>query len=79
MSATTQKVLQMKFTTVDNKDVTVRLASPKSDLTAETVQAAMELFNDLRFFNVVNRYGTARLKSAKTVDTVTSEFGITVS
>lgn len=78
MSATTRKVLQMQFTSAENKDVSIRLAEPKPDLTAATVQAAMELFNDLNFFNSVSLMGPARLKSAKTVDTVTSEFGITV-
>lgn len=78
VSATTRKVLQMRFTTVDNKDVSIRLADPKPDLTAEAVQAAMELFNDLNFFNSISRYGPARLKSAKVVDTVTNEFGIII-
>ncbi|QFG01290.1 DUF2922 domain-containing protein (plasmid) [Psychrobacillus glaciei] len=78
MSEKTRKVLQMQFNTAENKDVSIRLTDPKPDLTATTVQAAMELFNDLKVFNSISLMGPARLKGAKTVETVTSDFGITV-
>lgn len=78
MSGKTRTVLQMQFTTVDNKDVKISLTDPKPDLTTATVQAAMEVFNRLRAFNTISVMGQARLKGAKTVDTTTSDFGITV-
>ena len=78
MSEATRTVLQMQYTTVGNKDVTIRLTDPKPILTAETVKTAMEVFNNIRAFNSVSAMGQARLKGAKTVETVTSDFGITV-
>ena len=80
MSVATKTVLQMDFTNYEAKNVAVRLVDPKEGLTAVEVQSVMELINDLKVFPNINGPSgvPAKLKGAKTIDTVTNEFNITV-
>lgn len=78
MSATTKNALVMSFVNFENKIKSIRIIDPKADLTAATVQAAMELFNDLKVFESINGGLSATIKGAKTVQTVTSDFGIEI-
>ena len=78
-TATTRNVLVMEFTDVLGKNRSIRVADPKTDLTAATVEAAMELINDLNVFNSISKSGPATIKGAKTVQTVTSNFDIVVN
>lgn len=77
----TKTILQMEFTDYEGKTVSISLADPREDLTAEEVQTFMELVNDLRLLSKL--HGSegqmpATLKGAKTVETVSSEFDIVV-
>ncbi|WP_158674452.1 DUF2922 domain-containing protein [Lysinibacillus antri] len=77
----TKTVLQMEFTNYEGKSVSISLADPREDLTAEEVQTFMELVNDLRLLTKINGPDgdmPAKLKGAKTVETVSSDFGIVV-
>ena len=78
-TATTRNVLVMEFKDGDGKLRSIRVSDPKTDLTAATVEAAMELINDLNAFNSISQYGPATIKGAKTVQTVTSNFDIVVN
>lgn len=78
-TATTRNVLVMEFHDFYNKVRSIRVSDPKTDLTAATVESAMELIADLRVFNSISQDGPAKLKGAKTVQTVTSNFDIVVS
>lgn len=74
-------ILQMDFISADeNKPVSIKLADPREDLTAETVQAAMELVNDMRVFVKINgsNFEPAKIKGAKVINTVVNDFDITV-
>lgn len=79
MSNTKSNVLVMEFKDVEGKVKSIRVANPKEDLTAATVEAAMELINNLNVFNAISGFGPATLKGAKTVQTVTSNFNIEIS
>ena len=76
--ATTRNVLVMEFNDAYGKSKAIRVSDPKSDLTAETVEAAMELFATLNVFDSISKSGPATLKGAKTVQTITSNFDIVV-
>lgn len=77
-NATTKNVLVMEFTDFFGKTRSIRVADPKSDLTAPTVEAAMEVINDLKVFNAITGTGPATIKGAKTVQTVTNDFDIVI-
>ena len=77
-NATTRNVLVMEFKDAYGKNKAIRVSDPKSDLTAETVEAAMELFNTLNVFNAISQSGPATIKGAKTVQTITNNFDIVV-
>ncbi|KOS66295.1 hypothetical protein AEA09_18955 [Lysinibacillus contaminans] len=77
-NATTREVLVMEFKDLDGKIKSIRVADPKTDLTAATVEAAMEVINDLNVFNVISGRGPATIKGAKSVQTVTNNFDIVV-
>lgn len=77
-NAETKNVLVMEFKDATGKIRSIRVADPKSDLTAATVEAAMELFNSLSVFNIISELGPATIKGAKTVQTVTNDFDIVV-
>ena len=49
------------------------------DLTAEVVEAAMDVINSLNAFKAISGAGPASIKGAKTVQTVTSNFDIVVN
>ena len=68
----------MTFINYANKAKSIRIIDPKANLTAATVQAAMELFNDLKVFESINGGESATIKGAKTIQTVTSDFGIEI-
>lgn len=76
----TKTVLQMDFTNYEGKSVSIRLSDPHENLTAEQVEETMNLLNDLRVLVKINgpSFVPAKLKGAKTIETVTNEFGITV-
>ncbi|HWL23342.1 MAG TPA: DUF2922 domain-containing protein [Ureibacillus sp.] len=78
--AQTKSVLQMNFENYEGKNVAISIVDPKDNLTAEEVQAVMELANDLKVFYKINgdKGAPAKLKGAKTIDTVTNSFDITV-
>lgn len=80
MMATTRSVLQMDFTNYEGKNVAFKIVDPREDLTSEEVQSVMELANDLKVFIKINgpRLVPAKLKGAKIIDTVTSDFNITI-
>lgn len=77
-NATTRNVLIMEFYDRSGTPRSIRLSDPKEDLTAATVESAMELFNDLNVFNSISEHGPGKLKGAKTVQTLTSKFDIVV-
>lgn len=77
-TATTRNVLIMEFYDLFSNLASIRIADPKEDLTAATVESAMELFVDLQVFNKISQDGPAKLKGARTVQTVTSNFDIVV-
>lgn len=77
--AKTRNVLVMEFNDSFGKARSIRVSDPKEDLTAATVAAAMELITDLRVFNSISLIGPGSIKGAKTVQTVTTDFGIVVS
>ena len=79
MSNTKSNVLVMEFKDVEGKVKSIRVANPKEDLSAATVEAAMELINNLNVFYAITGFGPATLKGAKTVQTVTSNFNIEIS
>jgi len=74
-----KNVLVMEFTDGLGKTRSIRVVEPKEDLTAEVVQNAMELINDLNAFNTISGNGPASIKGAKTVQTVTNSLDIVVS
>ncbi|HWL22200.1 MAG TPA: DUF2922 domain-containing protein [Ureibacillus sp.] len=73
-------ILQMDFTSHDGKSVAVKMSEPREDLTATEVETVMNLLNDLGVLVKINggSLQSAKLKGAKVVETITSEFGITV-
>ena len=73
-------ILQMDFTSYDGKSVAIKMSDPREDLTAAEVETVMNLLNDLGVLVKINGGSSlpAKLKGAKTIETVTSEFGITV-
>ena len=75
----TRNVLVMEFNDGSGTLRSIRVSNPKSDLTAETVEAAMEVINNLNAFESISQYGPATIKGAKTVQTVTSNFDIVVN
>ena len=75
----TTTVLVMEFKDVSGKVRSIRVSDPKPTLTAEVVQAAMEVINDLNAFNAISESGPATIKGAKNVQTVTSNFDIVVN
>ena len=77
--STTRNVLVMEFKDYEGKVRSIRVTDPKTDLTAATVEAAMEVINNLRAFNSISLHGPATLKGAKTIQTVTSNFDIVVN
>ncbi len=77
-NATTRNVLVMEFKDAIGKTRSIRVADPKSDLTASAVEAAMELFNDLNVFGAISGLGPATIKGAKTIQTVTNDFDIVI-
>ena len=79
MSTATRNVLVMEFKDALGKNRSIRVSDPKTDLTAATVEAAMELINDLNVFTSISKSGPATIKGAKTVQTVTSNFDIVVN
>lgn len=78
MSNTTTSVLVMEFKDALGKAKSIRVSDPKTDLTASTVEAVMELINDLNVFNAISGLGPATLKGAKSVQTVTNNFDIVI-
>lgn len=78
--ANTKTVLQMDFTNYEGKNVAIKLVDPREDITAAEVQAVMDLANNLKVFYKIHgpMWAPGRLKGAKTIDTVTNEFSITV-
>ena len=79
MSNSTNNVLVLEFKDVEGKAKSIRVANPKEDLTAATVEAAMELINNLNVFNAISGLGPATIKGAKTVQTVTNNFDIEIN
>lgn len=78
-NSTTRNVLVMEFNDVDGKLRSIRVSDPKDNLAATTVQDAMELINDLNVFESISAKGPAKIKGAKTVQTVTSNFDIVIN
>lgn len=78
-NAATRNVLVMEFKDYGGKNRSIRVSDPKPDLTAATVEATMELINDLNAFNSISQFGPATLKGAKTVQTVTNNFDIVIN
>lgn len=68
-------ILQMNFTTGEGRNFALKLADPREDLTSAEVQEAMELIQNLNFFEKLQN---GRMKDAKTVQTTTSNFDIIV-
>lgn len=77
-NTTTRNVIVMEFIDFLGKTKSIRVSDPKPDLTAATVEAAMAVINDLKVFNVISQGGPSHIKGAKTVQTVTTDFGIVV-
>ena len=77
-NTTTRTAVVMEFLDSMGKTKSIRVSDPKPDLTAATVEAAMEVINDLKVFNVISQGGPSTIKGAKTVQTVTTDFGIVV-
>ena len=75
----TKNVLVMEFTDALGKARSIRVSDPKPDLTAATVEAAMDVINSLNAFKAISGDGPASIKGAKTIQTVTSDFNIVVS
>lgn len=79
MSATTKKVLVMDFSAAAaNRTRSVRITDPKEDLTAAQVEEAMQKLVDLNAFVSFVSEGPVSLKGARTVQTVTNKFDISV-
>ena len=76
---TTKNVLVMEFNDATGKLRSIRVTEPKPDLTAEVVEAAMDVINNLNAFKTISGEGPASIKGAKTVQTVTSNFDIVVN
>ena len=76
---TTRNVLVMEFNDVAGKLRSIRVSDPKPDLTADVVEAAMDVINSLNAFRTISETGPASIKGAKTVQTVTSNFDIVVN
>lgn len=79
MSTSTRNVLVMEFIDAGGKSRSIRVADPKENLTTEVVEAAMETINTLAPFKAIYQFGPAKIKGAKTVQTVTNDLGITVN
>lgn len=77
MSATTKKVLVMDFSAA-KRTRSVRITDPKEDLTAAQVEEAMQKLVDLNAFVSFVSEGPVSLKGARTVQTVTNKFDISV-
>lgn len=56
-NATTKNVLVMEFNDAKGKARSIRVADPKTNLTAATVEAAMQVINDLNVFNSISLEG----------------------
>lgn len=78
-NATTRNVLVMEFNDYFGDARSIRVSDPKEDLTAATVESAMELIVNLNVFNSISGEGPGKIKGAKTIQTVTSNFDIVVS
>ena len=76
---TTRNVLVMEFNDAAGKLRSIRVSDPKPDLTADVVEAAMDVINSLNAFRTISEAGPASIKGAKTVQTVTSSFDIVVN
>ena len=76
---TTKNVLVMEFNDAAGKLRSIRISEPKPDLTADVVEAAMDVINSLNAFRTISEAGPASIKGAKTVQTVTSNFDIVVN
>ena len=76
---TTRNVLVMEFNDATGKLRSIRVSDPKPDLTADVVEAAMDVINSLNAFRTISEAGPASIKGAKTVQTVTSNFDIVVN
>lgn len=77
-NTTTRNAVVMEFIDIYGKVRSIRVSDPKADLTAATVEAAMEVINDLKVFNAISQGGPSTIKGAKTVQTVTTDFSIVV-
>ena len=77
-NTTTRNVVVMEFSDFWGKTKSIRVSDPKPDLTAATIEAAMEVINDLKVFNIISKGGPSLIKGAKTVQTVTTNFDIVV-
>ena len=77
-NVTSSYVLVMEFLDAVGKKRTIRLVHPKENLTAQEVQSAMDLIVDLKAFQPLPGVGPAQVKGAKTVQTTTEQFDITV-
>ena len=74
---TLTKVLTMKFYDGSSKkDRIMSVTNPKPDLTAATVEAAMQIFVDLRPFDLIQQ---PEIKGASTIEKLTKDFGIVIS
>ena len=69
----------MEFNDAAGKLRSIRVSDPKPDLTADVVEAAMDVINSLNAFRTISEAGPASIKGAKTVQTVTSNFDIVVN
>ena len=74
-----KNVLVMEFSDALGRLRSIRITDPKPDLTAEVVEAAMDVINNLNAFKTISGEGPASIKGAKTVQTVTSSFDIVVN
>ena len=74
-----KNALVMEFTDALGKLRSIRVTDPKPDLTAEVVEAAMDVINSLNAFVTISGEGPASIKGAKTIQTVTSSFDIVVN
>ncbi|RUL46536.1 DUF2922 domain-containing protein [Lysinibacillus antri] len=78
--AETKTILQLDFISHEGKTVSIKLADPREDLTAEEIQNAMEQLNNTRVLYKIHGayFVPAKIKGAKFIDTVTNEFDIEI-
>ena len=76
---TTRNVLVMEFNDAAGKLRSIRVSDPKPDLTAEVVEAAMDVINSLNAFRTISEAGPASIKGAKTIQTDTTNIDIVVN